>query len=138
MPADWVIDASVLGAAFFAEDASALALAFLIRGDALIAPDLIVTEMASIASKKVWRGLTTEAVGARSVSDTLEIVPDRFGADVVTHRAFELSAQHRFSVYDATYLALAEAQGIKVVTLDTKLVRRAQETGLGHLVHALD
>lgn len=137
MRAEWVIDASVIGAAFFEEDGTAVARAFLTQDDHFVAPDLLTIELASIAAKKVWRGLTTVAVGEKALADLSELVTETTCVAFVAHRAFLLAAQHRFSAYDASYLALAETRQIKVATLDGKLVRRAEQAGFAHLVHAL-
>ena len=137
MPAEWVIDASVIGAAFFEEDGTAVARRFLMQEDHFVAPDLLAIELASIAAKKVWRGLTTVDVGEKALADLSAFVAETTCVASVVHRAFVLAANHRFSAYDAIYLALAEARQIKVATLDAKLVRRAEQEGLAHLVHAL-
>lgn len=137
MPAEWVIDASVMGAAFFEEDGTAVARRFLTQEDHFVAPDLLAIELASIAAKKVWLGLTTVDVGEKALADLSELVTETTCVASMAPRAFVLVANHRFSAYDASYLALAEARQIKVATLDGKLVRRAGQEGFAHLVHAL-
>ena len=106
--AEEVVDASVIGAAFFNEAASASARAWLISAPRLIAPDLVYAEIASIAAKKVWRGEASTEAGARAID-----------------------------AIDATYLALAERRETRLVTLDRKLADRARQAGVDHLLREL-
>lgn len=138
MPGEQVVDASVLGAALFDEEHSAAAQAFLIDSDtALVAPELLMLEFANIAAKKTWRGDISFAEAARAVAGTRSLLRETASAEDLADRAFELGATHRFSAYDAAYLALAEMRGLTVATLDLKLVNRARDSGLGHLVRAI-
>jgi predicted nucleic acid-binding protein len=56
---------------------------------------------------------------------------------VLADRAFQLSCEHGLSAYDGAYLALAEDEGLRVLTADIRLLRRAETSGLSHLVQAL-
>lgn len=134
MDAEGVIDASVLAAAFFTEDGSPEARAFLERGPRLIAPDLLRLEIANIAAKKVWKGEASLEAGSRAVSAIDEFVISTHGGDALIERVFVLAATHRFSAYDSAYLALAELEQVPVMTFDQKLIARAREAGLGALV----
>lgn len=138
MPAEDVVDASVLGAAFFNETASAAARAWLIDGPRLVAPDLIHMEIASIAAKKVWRGEATIEGGVRSLDAIRDFVAETVPMSDLARQAFGLAAEHRLSAYDAAYLALAEARGARLVTLDSRLADRASQVGLGHLIRELE
>jgi len=130
----WIVDASVLGAAFFEEAHSAAARTFIRDAADLTAPSLLALEVASIAAKKVWKGLCPTEVAARAVSETPRLVSlvDTLGD--LAPVAFRLAAEHRFSAYDAAYLALAETRQSSVVTLDEKLKARADASQLGSLV----
>lgn len=134
MAIDGVLDASVLAAAFFNENGSPEARAYLKRGPRLIAPDLLRLEIASIAAKKVWKGEASLEAGSRAVSAIDEFVITTHASDALIERVFALAATHRFSAYDAAYLALAEFEQAPVVTFDQKLIARAREAGLGTLV----
>lgn len=141
MPAEWVLDASVVGAVLFNEDHSAVARRFFqtaLDADAQFhAPDLMALEVASMAAKKVWRGELTEADGVAAVGSALRLVEEATPVTQLTVRAHVLAARHRFSAYDAAYLALAEMLGSRVATLDIKLVNRAGQEGLSGLVHQI-
>jgi predicted nucleic acid-binding protein len=138
MPDEWVVDASVMGAAFFEEEATAIARDFLVNQSALIAPSLLALEVAKIAAKKVWRGLTAPEVGAKAVGDTSRLVTLVESLGDLAPRAYELAQKHRFSAYDAAYLVLAEKRRAVVVTLDKKLADRAVTEGYGRLVRYLE
>lgn len=129
-----VVDASVLAAIFFQEKDAPQAAQALDIDATLIAPALLSLEMASIAAKKVWRGEAEPHVGDQAVRQTIALT-ERPVPDIdLASRALNLAITHRFSAYDATYLALAEARYTRVLTLDAKLVSRAQIAGLGDLV----
>ncbi len=52
-------------------------------------------------------------------------------AEVTTDgEILELALRHELSVYDASYLALAVSRGIAIATLDGKLRRAAQSSGV--------
>lgn len=129
-----VIDASVLAAAIFEEKDSLAARTCLSDLHLRIAPELLAFEMASIAAKKVWKGLATPEVGARAV-ETVPTLVDFVGSSVsLAPQAFALAQAHRFSAYDATYLALAERHGLTVITLDKRLANQARQEGLSALI----
>lgn len=129
-----VIDASVLAAAFFNEDRSVEARQYLQGSPRLQAPELIRIEIASIAAKKIWKHESSHEAGIRAVIAIDEFVSRIVPTQSLAVRALELAASHRFSAYDATYLALAQAEGVAMVTFDDKLKRRAEEVGLTGLV----
>lgn len=135
------MDASVLAALVFDEEGSSAAVRFVaeqVQNDVrLSAPDLLALEMASIAAKKVWRGLASFADGEAAIQSVQQLIETLTPVGDLSHRAYVLAAQHRFSAYDATYLALAEMKACAMATLDGKLVQRAHDCGLGHLVHAV-
>lgn len=133
-PADFVADASLLGAAFFQEAGTPVAQRFLERSPLLVAPDLLWIEMASLAAKKVWRGEATLEVGNRAIEAISEFVSEAESMRPLARRAFQLAAAHRFSVYDAAYLALAETRKVPVATLDGKFAAMAAAAGLDRLI----
>lgn len=137
MPADKVVDASVIGAAFFNEIGSEAASNFLASHPGLSAPVLLYAEVASLAAKKAWRGEASAEAGQRALAALSDFITDWAGLDDLATPAFVLAERHRFSAYDAIYLALAEARKTVVVTLDMKLVKRLEAAGLSYLVEAL-
>lgn len=134
----WVADASILAALAFGEEAGATAArAFVADAAELIAPDLLRLELVSVAAKKVWRGEASEEMALAAVEAAQALLTETAPSGPLAARAFGLAARHRFSVYDAVYLALAEAEDSCLATLDQKLARRAEENGLGGRVRAI-
>ena len=92
-------------------------------------------EIASVAAKKVWRGETTENVGAQACAALAGIVSTT-PSPPLARRAFEFAARHHVSAYDGLYLALAERRHIPLYTFDGDFARKAIEAGYGDLVEA--
>lgn len=137
MHVEAVIDASVLAAAFFNENHSDQARSWLAEGRPLAAPELLRIEIASVAAKKVWLGEIRPDVGEMAIIKTDEMVSRFAASGHLALAAFRLARAHRFSAYDAVYLALAQTLDVRVVTLDVKLARRAGEVGLADIVRLL-
>jgi predicted nucleic acid-binding protein len=51
--------------------------------------------------------------------------------------AYDLATRYGFSAYDSLYLALARRRGLRLVTADAKLAKRAVEIGLADHVRLL-
>lgn len=137
MADEWVIDASVAAKVFFTEEGSDAARRMATSGQVFAAPEFIALEIASIGSKYARRGETTLEHGRLAIQSLRELVDDLEPISSLSERALELSVEHGFSVYDASYLALAELKGLRVITADRKLYIRALERGLGDLVQLL-
>jgi predicted nucleic acid-binding protein len=114
-----VIDASALGALVFAEpEADEIAQAM---ADAkLIAPSLLLYELASVCLKKINRSpeqasllKTAFHMAGRLAVETVAV---EMGAVIDLARATNLTT------YDACYLWLAETSGAELVTLDKQLL----------------
>jgi predicted nucleic acid-binding protein len=134
MPTELVVDASILGAAFFQEAGTARATRFLESATTLIAPELLWNEIASLSAKKVWRGEANAEAGARAIRAIPEFVVEFVGGEDLATAAFQLAVDHHLSAYDATYLALALARECVAITLDEKFVAKATAAGLGSYV----
>lgn len=137
MLVDAVVDASVLGAAFFNEDRSREARAWLAVGHRLAAPELLRLEIASIAAKKVWRGEVAVEVGDRAANSLDQFVATFASGSALAEHAYRLARDHRFSAYDGAYVALAISTNRPLITLDEKLITRANEAGLEDRVRGL-
>jgi len=134
MPDEWVIDASVAAKVFFTEEGSDAARQLASSGALFSAPEFIALEIASIGAKYARRGETTLDHGRLAIQSLGELVNDLEPVSGLSERALELAVEHGFSVYDSSYLALAERRGARVVTADRKLHARAVKCGLGGLV----
>lgn len=84
-------------------------------------PELCDLEtLAGLRRSLLQRALTAErATGA--LADYLDLPIERHRHQSLLHRVLELRAN--FSVYDATYVALAEQLGAELLTADARLMR---------------
>jgi predicted nucleic acid-binding protein len=119
-----VVDASVAVKWFIHEPDRPAARRLLEPQSPLIAPDLIVAEVASAMWKRVMAG----EGDARQAPLTAASLP-RFFARLLplsplAARAVEIAAELRHPVYDCFYLALAEREDATFVTADRRLVGR--------------
>nr|WP_294567073.1 type II toxin-antitoxin system VapC family toxin [uncultured Rhodopila sp.] len=129
-----VIDASVAVKWFIEEDGSAEASALLTGPHTLIAPDLIIPEVANAGWKAVRSGgMTPEqhdhaAVRLKLAFDTV------FPLGPLAPRAVTISRELDHPACDCFYLALAEARDATLVTADRRLLRRVAGARLGSMV----
>lgn len=132
-----MLDASVAAKAFFEEENSRAAQAWLVSGARIIAPDFLALEMASIATKKLRKGDIDPHTASAAVSKVFDLVDEVVATREHVRRAAEIAMRHGVSVYDASYLAVAEARGCFVLTADARLVSRVESEGLAALVRRL-
>ena len=100
------------------------------RNEAVIAPELLLVECASVLAAGVrrnrWTGADADAAYARLLSLPVRSVNDRRHLD----RAWELSRRYdNHPVYDMLYAATAEAAGMVLVTADETLLKRLSHLG---------
>jgi predicted nucleic acid-binding protein len=115
---DKVVDASALAAIAFAEP-SADAVIDAIDGHRLHAPTLVVFELMNVA----WKRSKKQPAATALFLQALDLLADlglRFrGID--QEQVVKLGLATGLTAYDATYLWLARALGMPLVTLDRKL-----------------
>jgi predicted nucleic acid-binding protein len=131
-----VIDASV-AVQWVVPEPGYEASASLIRRDDLIAPDLLILEVANAFRRKIAAGEMTQeqaAVGIHRIQQRVGL--RRPDIDLVM-RSFDLSVQMRHPIYDCLYLATAEALAATFVTNDVELKDRIAKHRLGVVVGAL-
>lgn len=84
------------------------------------APHLLDTEVAHVLRKHVLGGRLEAGRAAEALAD-LDLLPlDRYPARPLLPRIWEL--RHNLSAYDATYVALAEALGVALITSERRLL----------------
>jgi predicted nucleic acid-binding protein len=119
-----VLDASVAVKWFVEEPGTAAAMELLAQDQLLIAPDLVIVEVANVAWKHLMRG----DLQLSQLTHVPEAVPRMFAELWPTvwlaSRAFEIAAELRHPVYDCFYLALAEREEATLVTADRRLIDR--------------
>ena len=116
-----VIDASVLAVALLDDGPDGDLIRDRLRGERLAAPALIDLEVAS-----VWRGLTRGGhLDARRVGQAMDDLQDlpvqRVEHTPLLARCWEL--RENLTIYDAAYVALAEALQATLLTGDRRLAR---------------
>ena len=85
----------------------------------LIAPRLLVAEIASALCKRVRRKHLSAEEAAKAFSLLLENSPRLFDDDVPV--ALTLALRHQMSLWDAVYLALAVERRCDLITADRRL-----------------
>jgi predicted nucleic acid-binding protein len=117
-----VVDASAIGAIMFGEPEAGTLRAHL-EGETLVAPTLIDYELASLTLKKLRRDPRIGVAALAMLDAALKVSISRVsvpGTDVCA-----LAARTGLTVYDASYLWLANTRDLELVTLDEALARAA-------------
>jgi predicted nucleic acid-binding protein len=92
-------------------------------GEQLVAPHLMPVEAANILRRAAARGDISADVAALAHADLLALGVDLFPYEPFAPRVWEL--RENLTAYDAWYVALAEALGARLATLDGGLLRAA-------------
>jgi predicted nucleic acid-binding protein len=118
----FVVDASAI-AELLLQTPAGRRVAAEIRTDAssLHVPALCDVEVAAVLRRALLSGRLDAERAAEAVQDFLDLPLTRHGHTRLLPRILALRAN--FSAYDATYVALAEALGARLVTADQPLVR---------------
>ena len=116
-----VIDASVLAVALLDDGPDGDVVRHRLRGEQLAAPALIDLEVAS-----VWRGLVRGGHldarrAALALTDLADLPIQRVAHTPLLVRCWEL--RENLTIYDAAYVALAEALQVTLLTGDRRLAR---------------
>lgn len=118
-----VVDASALAAVAF-EEAEAGEVLPRLKGHELLAPALLNFELANTCLKKLKREPTASR---ETILDQYRLalrLPVKM-SEIDFEGVVPLAQQHNISAYDASYLWLARALGVELVTLDDKLNKAA-------------
>jgi predicted nucleic acid-binding protein len=132
-----VVDASVACKWFVEEALSDAARRVPGLAEDLIAPELIVVEVANA----LWRGVRDGRVLAPQAEDALTSLPRFFAelasAATIAPRALAIARELDHAVYDCVYLALAELRDARVISADTRLAEKVAGTKWSRRVEAL-
>ena len=132
----WVVDASVAAKWFFEEEFTERARDVLQRGGDLIAPELILLEVGSVAWKRFLRGEISGDHARAAATALPQILSLLVPLSSLHERALDLALRLGHPVYDCCYLALAEARELPFVTADGRLLERISAKGWpGKAVH---
>ncbi len=127
-----VIDASVLLKAYFRDEqghAEAQELMkFYARGDySFSAPSLIIYEILNACSVAHRKGRIQLRLANQVMEEMLSLEIQKMDVTHLKGRIFGISCQFNQSAYDASYIALAEAQKCPFITGDARLFRTASK-----------
>ncbi|MGB8384607.1 MAG: type II toxin-antitoxin system VapC family toxin [Dermatophilaceae bacterium] len=116
-----VVDASVLVVALADDGPDGDSARGRLRGERLAAPDLVDLEVASVLRRQLRHGHIDARRAALALSDLAQAPLRRAPARPLLARCWEL--RNALTVYDAAYVALAEALDTRLVTGDGRLSR---------------
>ena len=92
-----------------------------VAGAELAAPALVDWEAANIMRRQELAGLVSADQAAQAHADLLDLAIERWPYELLAKRSWQLRAN--LSVYDASYVALAELVRSPLITLDAKIGR---------------
>lgn len=114
-----VVDASILAPALADDGADGDKARARLRGQALVAPELVDLETTSVIRRRLLAG-TLDARRARlALTDLVELPLRRAPHRPLLARCWEL--RENITVYDAVYVALAELLDTVLLTADARL-----------------
>ena len=115
-----VCDASLLVGALLAGETSGRWASDVLASDALVAPQILPAEVASALRRHEAAGHIPAHVAAAAYEQMLALTIDLYPYEPFAERIWEL--RRNLTVYDAWYVALAEAYDLDLATLDRRLV----------------
>lgn len=121
MSREVVCDASALVALLVDGGSAGRWAAAALAGAELAAPSLVAFESANIVRRHEHAALIGSDQAAQAHADLLDLTIEHWPYDLLAPRCWEL--RRNLSIYDASYVALAELIGAPLVTLDTRIGR---------------
>ena len=123
-----VVDASVAAKWFVEETGSEAAVALLDLGPELLAPDLLLAEVANVAWKKLRRGEIAPHHLQVPVHWVRTGVPRLVPIGSLIEEAIAITVELDHPIYDCVYLALAVRSEAPLITADRRLQGRVAGT----------
>jgi predicted nucleic acid-binding protein len=128
----WVIDPSVLIQGYI-EDSDTQRVETLlntIEENELHVPDMCLVECTNVLWKQVRFHGTPLAEAQRALADLLILPIILHPVADLLDRALTIGLSYQIPVYDSVYVALAEASGYPLITVDERQARAAQAAGV--------
>jgi predicted nucleic acid-binding protein len=132
-----VIDASVASKWVLPEDGAELASRLRERGEDLIAPSLIVSEIGNAIWKRVIWGELSSRDAAAALGSAVNVVTRLIPLEELAPSALAIAAELKHPIYDCFYVALAERERAALVTADKRLLALAKKTKFRDVVTPL-
>jgi predicted nucleic acid-binding protein len=95
-----------------------------------IAPELLLVESANVLNKKRKINELTEEESIQLLNDILSMPIRYFPHGPFISTAFDLAREHKITIYDAIYLALAVEEGAVLFSADEDVCRIAGKLSL--------
>jgi len=134
---DLVIDASVAVKWFVSEEASDKADEVSASAYTLLAPRLIMTEVANALARKAIQKLITPLEAEEYVRALPQFLAGLLDVDDLIEPALQNSCRHNHPIYDFIYLEAARRRDTKMLTADQKFMAKVKGTNLAKLVISL-
>ena len=132
-----VVDASVAVKLGVVEAGAERAKALIARGERILAPDILPSEVASALWKKELRGDLNLVERIAALAACLDAYDEFAPCKDLAGPALELAVALKHPVYDCFYLALTQIRGATFVTADARLIARLGQAGWGGKFEAL-
>lgn len=92
-----------------------------------IAPTIWLYETVNGLRTAIVRKRITEALAKKKIPDVLEIMPNLYDLEPLIASTFQIATKLDLSIYDASYVALAQEEGYNFFTADEKLYRKVSK-----------
>ncbi len=133
----WIIDASVAVKWLVLEEMSDVAIELYGTGDHLVAPRLIVTEIANVLARKTMQGLLTRDEASYQFRSLPQYLPVLIEVDPLIEPAFEIACELSHPIYDLIYLETARRLDAQLITADRRFADKLAGTDLAKYVTLL-
>jgi len=134
---DLVIDASVAVKWFVSEEASDKADEVSASDATLLAPRLIMPEVANALARKAMQQLITPLEAAEYVRTLPRFLAGLLDVDELIEPALQHACNYRHPIYDFVYLEAARRRDTKMLTADQKFIEKIKGTDLAQFVISL-
>lgn len=121
-----IVDSSTLVAALLGDDPSGTWAAEAIANHDLGAPSIAAFECANIIRRRAAAGLVDPHLATTAHRDLAQLTIEYWPYDAVAARCWEL--RNNLTIYDASFVAMAESTGSPLYTLDYRLVAASGPT----------
>ena len=103
------------------------------QADWVIAPQLFIAEVTNVFWKYLAFGGISQTHCSELLEQSIALPDDYIEHDELYREAFSLSCQLKHSSYDALYLVVARRNNAKLLSMDKKLIRLAQQIEISTL-----